>query len=61
MTPLTDHCTAVFGVFETVAVSEVAVPSRTDVLVALTLMVIGGLPREAGEFAVVMPPHPAAA
>ena len=39
--PLTDHETAVFVVFDTVAVSAVVVPSRTEVVAAVTLTLIG--------------------
>ena len=59
--PSTDHSTAVFVVFETVAVRLVAVPSSTDVLPAVTLTPMGGFPDCAEAFAPVMPPQPAAA
>jgi hypothetical protein len=51
----------VFVVFDTVAVTAVVVPSRTEVLAAMTLTPIGaefgGVP---GELEPVMPPHPTA-
>ena len=50
-----------FVVFDTVAVSAVVVPSRTEVVAAVTLTLIGaevaGVPEE---FEPVMPPHPIA-
>ncbi len=57
--PLTDHATPVFVVFDTVAVSAVVVPSKTELPAAMTLTLIGagfaGVPEE---FAPVRPPHP---
>lgn len=57
VTPFTDHSTAVFVVFETVAVSVDVMPSKTDVFVAVMLMPIGGLPGGADGFAPARP-HP---
>jgi hypothetical protein len=48
--PLTDQVIAVFVVLETLAVSVVEAPSRTEVLAAMTLTLIGagfaGVPEE---------------
>jgi hypothetical protein len=60
ITPFTDHKTAVFVVFETVAVSVVAAPSKTEVFVALTLTLIGGLVGDSGGFVPATFPHPLA-
>lgn len=57
---MTDHETAVFVVFDTVAVSAVVVPSKTEALAAMTLTLIGsGFAGPVEEFAPVKPPHPA--
>lgn len=58
ITPFTDHSTAVFVVFETVAVRVVVSPSRTVLLAALTLTLIGGPPGVPDGLAPTMPPHP---
>jgi hypothetical protein len=56
----TDHVIEVFVVFATVAVSAVVVPSKTEVLAATTLTLIGaGFAGVPGEFEPVRPPHPA--
>jgi hypothetical protein len=41
-TPFTDHATAVFDVFVTVALNCIALPSGTDTLVGATETVTGG-------------------
>ena len=56
--PSTDHETVVFVVFDTVAFTAVVVPSRTEVLAAITLTLIGAEFAGAPEIELVMPPHP---
>lgn len=61
ITPLTDHSTVVFVVFETVAVRVVVVPSKTVVVTALTLTLTDEPPGESDELAPMAPAHPAVA
>jgi hypothetical protein len=58
--PSTDQETVVFVVLETVAVTAVVVPNRTEVLAAITLTLIGAEFAGVPEIELVKPPHPVA-
>jgi hypothetical protein len=58
--PLTAQCTAVFVVFDTVAVNVVEAPNNREVVSALTLTLIGeGLEGGVDGIDPARPPHPA--